>query len=367
MLLDCGLVAQPVTWRDMEAIRRAVIDVGTNSVKLLVADVARHDIRPIREESKQTRLGQGFYDSHRLRSEAIVATANAAAGFAATARQCQAISTRVIATSAVREAANAKDLTAAIEEATDVKVEVISGDQEAAWGFQGVTTDPQFAQTPLLLLDVGGGSTQITRGHGKHMSFHHSFPVGTVRLLEQLPHSDPPERSELDACRQWLNKFMRNGVQPELRLGMWASNQQPGIRAEKSEAKGQPSEAKQNSPDAAVRQSIAGVQFVGVGGTASILGCMQAKLRSFDRERLEATRLTATRVSWHLERLWSLRLAERQQITGLPRNRADVILMGVAIYHAVMEELGFDELRISTRGLRFAAVMDPRDRADRAR
>ena len=74
--------------------------------------------------------------------------------------------------------------------------------------------------------------------------------------------------------------------------------------------------------------------------------------------RIEATRLSAARVSWHLERLWSLPLEERKQVIGLPRNRAEVILMGVAIYQAVMGEFGFHELRISTRGLRFAAMLD---------
>ena len=97
---------------------------------------------------------------------------------------------------------------------------------------------------------------------------------------------------------------------------------------------------------------------MGVGGTASMLGCMEAKLETFDRERLEATRLTAARVSWHLEQLWGMPLAARRQIVGLPKNRADVILMGTAIYQAVMEEFGLPELHISTRGLRFAALMD---------
>ncbi len=96
---------------------------------------------------------------------------------------------------------------------------------------------------------------------------------------------------------------------------------------------------------------------MGVGGTASILGCMEAELVAFDRARLEATRLSAERVAWHLERLWSLPLEERKKIVGLPKNRADVILMGVAIYQGMMAALGFRELRISTRGLRFAAVM----------
>ena len=83
------------------------------------------------------------------------------------------------------------------------------------------------------------------------------------------------------------------------------------------------------------------MQLVGVGGTASILGCMEAELTTFDRARLEATRLSAARVSWHLERLWSLPLEQRKHIVGLPKNRADVILMGVAIYQAVMEDFGF--------------------------
>lgn len=314
----------------MEPIRRAVIDVGTNSVKLLVADVAGQDIRPVREESKQTRLGHMLYETRHLGPEAISATVEAVGAFAATARQCQAASIRVIATSAAREAANSGELTAAIKQAAGLKAEIISGEQEATLGFQGVTTDPRFADVPLFLLDVGGGSSQFTLGQGRHMSFRASFPIGSVRLLEQLPPSDPPKAEELAACRHWLRQFLQKEVRP----GLW------------------------NGPNGGNTGLGRGLQLVGVGGTASILGCMEAKLDTFDRERLEATRLTAARVSWHLERLWRLPLADRRQIIGLPKNRADVILMGTAVYRAVMEEFGLPELHISTRGLRFAAVMD---------
>jgi exopolyphosphatase/guanosine-5'-triphosphate,3'-diphosphate pyrophosphatase len=312
----------------MEFIRRAVIDVGTNSVKLLVADVAGHEIRPIREQSKQTRLGHSFYETHRLKDEAIAATATAVADFAAVARQILATSVRVIATSAAREAVNREDLTAAIEHASGLKVEVLSGDQEAELGFQGVTTDPQLAQAPLLLMDVGGGSTQFMLGCDGRTRFRHSFPLGSVRLIETFPCSDPPKPAELAACRQWLKVFLQKEVRPKLlpELG----------------------------------ESTAGgdsVQLVGVGGAATILGCMEAKLETFDRARIEATRLSAERVSWHLERLWSLPLEARKQTIGLPSNRADVILMGVAVYQAVMEEFGLPELRVTTRGLRFAALM----------
>jgi exopolyphosphatase / guanosine-5'-triphosphate,3'-diphosphate pyrophosphatase len=328
----------------MEPIRRAVIDVGTNSVKLLVADVAGRDIRPVREESRQTRLGQGLYTTHRLRPEAIADTAKAVAVFAATARQLQAASIRLIATSAAREAENAAELTSAILESAGMMVEVITGEQEADWGFEGVTTDLRFAQAPLLLMDVGGGSTQFTLGQGGHRTFRHSFPLGTVRLMERFPHSDLPKPEEFAGCRQWVREFLRREVRPKLGEGMTAAGQRSA---------GSP----QGLPAPAA--TFAGeVQLVCVGGTASILGCMEAELESFDRERLEATCLSATRVSWHLERLWGLALEQRKQIVGLPKDRADVILMGTAIYEAVMGELGFHELRISTRGLRFAALLD---------
>ena len=321
----------------MEPVRRAVIDVGTNSVKLLVADVAGREIRPIREQSQQTRLGHGFYETHRLQADAIAATAAAVAGFAAMAREAHAVSIRVIATSAAREAVNRDELITAIEQGARLKVEVISGEQEAELGFQGVTTDPQLAQAPLLLMDVGGGSAQFILGRDGHTHFCTSFPLGSVRLLETIPCSDPPKPAELAACRQWLKEFLQKEVRPRVEQEI-GSDQSLFVSA--------------------AAGSVGEVQLVGVGGTASILACMETNLGAFDRARIEATRLSAARVAWHLEHLWSLALEERKKTIGLPKNRADVILMGVAIYQAVMEEFGFRELRVSTRGLRFAAVMD---------
>ncbi len=327
----------------MQPIRRAVIDVGTNSVKLLVAEVDGREVRPVCERSKQTRLGHAFYETHHLQTEAIDATANAVAGFAVAAREAQAISIRVLATSAAREAVNRNELTSAIEQASGLKVEVISGEQEAALGFQGVATDPQLAQGPVLITDVGGGSTQFVFGRDGHTQFSYSFPLGSVRLLETMPCSDPPKAAELTACRQWLKDFLQNEVRPRLLPQMEESRQDEAVD--------------QNLPTSAATGTGGAVQLVGVGGAASILGCMEGQLTTFDRARLEATRLTAAQVAWHLERLWSLPLEQRKQIVGLPKNRADIILMGVAIYQAVMEAFDFPELRISTRGLRFAALL----------
>src|SRR5271163_2103881 len=117
----------------MQTVRRAVIDVGTNSIKLLVADVRGHDVQPVLEESRQTRLGKDFYETHRLQPEAIARTAEAVTRLAGQARAQQAATIRVIATSAARDAKNPGDLTATIRTACGLTTEIISGEQEAEW------------------------------------------------------------------------------------------------------------------------------------------------------------------------------------------------------------------------------------------
>src|SRR5262245_13476911 len=247
----------------MEAVRRAVIDVGTNSIKLLVADVAGREVRPVVEESRQTRLGRGFYETHQLQPEAIAQTARAVGRFAELAREHHAASTRVIATSAARDAINSKDLTSALEEASALKVEIISGEQEADWAFQGATTDPQLAREPLLLLDVGGGSTEFILGRGERKHFRQSFPLGTVRLMEKIPPSDPPKPQELTVCREWLQEFLRSEVQPKLG---------PAMRRELK-----------------AKQADGSIALVGTGGTATILARMEGEFDAYERERIEAT------------------------------------------------------------------------------
>jgi exopolyphosphatase/guanosine-5'-triphosphate,3'-diphosphate pyrophosphatase len=312
----------------MNPVRRAVIDVGTNSVKLLVADVLGESVQPLLEESRQTRLGKNFYDTHRLQDDAIAQTARAVADFAKTAREKNAGSVRVFATSAARDAQNAHDLVSAIETASGLKLEIISGEQEADWAFQGATCGTELAKTPLLLMDVGGGSSEFILGHGGRQIFARSFALGTVRLMEKCPTNDPPTPEDLAKCRDWVEHFLRGEIRPAL-------------------------------DQILQREKKAGpVQLAGTGGTATILALMELKADHFDREQIEAAHLTLEKIQTHVEHLWQLPLAQRREIPGLPKSRADVILTGVLIYALVMKEFGFAELRVSTRGLRFAAVMD---------
>ena len=309
--------------------RRAVIDVGTNSVKLLVADVAGSRITPALEESNQTRLGAGFYATRQLQPAAIAKTAAAVAGYSATAAKWGAASVSIIGTSAARDALNSADLAAAIRQASGLPIRILSGEEEAEWVFRGVASNPKLAGLPVLILDVGGGSTEIIVGENSVPRFCRSYPLGTVRLLEQLRPGDPPGLEALGRCRAVLREFLAREVVAAL--------------------------------EPALRQFPGPVQLVGTSGTASILARMEAKAEDFNREQIEATVLPLARLRAMLEEQWQLPLAGRRKTPGLPPDRADVIVTGMAIYEAIMDRIGLARLRISTRGLRYWALLQAPD------
>lgn len=306
---------------------RAVIDVGTNSVKLLVAEVTGAGVVPLVERSRQTRLGTGFYEAHRLGARAIEETADAVAEFARKAGGIGARAARVIATSAARDAVNQGELVAAIRQRCGLGVEVISGEQEAEWAFRGVAADPALGEGRLLILDVGGGSSQFILGEGGHHTFRQSFPMGSVRLLEKLRPADPPSIQDLAVCRAWLQDFFNREITPVVESYLY----EPGKAAP---------------------------QLIATGGTSTILARMEKALADFDRAAIEGTVLSRSRILDWMVRLWGISLEARKKIIGLPPNRADIILMGVGIYETMMEHFRFEAVQISTRGMRFGAVME---------
>lgn len=304
---------------------RAVIDIGTNSVKLLTAELRGSDVAPLLEESEQTRLGQGFYETHQLRRENIEHTAVTVARFASIARHHGAESVMAFATSAARDAVNRQELEQAIEKTARLKLRVISGDEEADWVFRGVTSDPVFREQHLVVMDVGGGSTEFIFGMNDHRDFAQSFKMGTVRSLEKFPLSNPPTPAEKQSCLAYLRDFLGHQVAP--RLG-------PQI------------------------QSASSVQLVGTGGTANILARMDKKFDSWERKLIEGTSISRVRLTEILDVLWGLPIEERRRLPGMPPKRADVMLIGAAIYHAVMTVFAFGTVKVSTRGLRYAALFE---------
>jgi exopolyphosphatase/guanosine-5'-triphosphate,3'-diphosphate pyrophosphatase len=229
---------------------------------------------------------------------------------------------------------NPADLISAIECAAGLKTESLSGAREADWVFRGVATDAALARLPLLLIEVGGGSTEFILGLGLNPIFAHSFPLGTVRLMEKFPHSDPPTDAEFQIGHDWVQHLLQAEVRPLL------------------------------EPTLPPGKKISEVRLVGTGGTTSILARIENKLDRFDRGQIDGTVLNFEQVVAHRKNLWRLPLAARREIPGLPKLHADVILPGILIYEAVMAEFGFQQLRVSTRGLRFAAVMEEEAKAE---
>jgi exopolyphosphatase / guanosine-5'-triphosphate,3'-diphosphate pyrophosphatase len=187
-----------------------------------------------------------------------------------------------------------------------------------------VTPNPKLARSPVLIIDVGGGSTEFIVGDNAVPQFRSSYSLGTVRLLEQVKPSDPPGLRALMQCRVGLREFLKTEVAPLLK---------PALNAQRP------------------------ARLVGTGGTATMLARIHGKMTDFDRDKIEAASLTLEDIRHELESEWQMTQAQRQNIVGLPPNRSDVILTGAAIYEAIMEQFGFDGLTVSTRGLRYWALL----------
>ncbi len=298
--------------------RRAVIDVGTNSVKLLVADVG-FTLKPVLRLSLQTSLGQGAFRTGRLRPEAIARTADAVAQFASEAVELGCNSIQVVATSAARDTANGNDLVQAIRIATELSVDVISGEQEAEYVFEGVTSDPLMGSYPTLIVKVGGGSAEWIVAEYGRIVYRKSSSIGTLRLLEFQPLDDSPTQADLALLRAAAQDIMRAEISPSLT---------PALRALRGRT----------------------VRLVGLGSSLQALAQLSSKPAASALG--QPVQLHREQLLELLERLWRLSRQERQLLGGLDPQKADLIMSAAVVYERVMSEFGFDEMLVSSRGFR---------------
>ena len=305
-------------------IRRSSIDIGTNSVKVLVADVHGTQIDPVWEFGEQTRLGRGFYETHRLQPGAIKLTAETVARFVKEAQGLGATSVRALATSAARDAVNADDLRQAVRDLAGIEIEIISGTAEAELSFAGLRSRNTITG-PVLALDVGGGSTEFMLGGPDGLAFRQSIALGSVRLHEKFQPPSTPSRDDLATVRRWIGDQLQTAAHDTLAEKI--RNQNPTLA-------------------------------IGVGGTTAILALISHRHADFDTGLIESTVFTRETLTELVEMLWSMPLAARQELPGLPPNRADVILFGSAIYEAVLAAFQIPTLGISMRGLRYGALVE---------
>jgi exopolyphosphatase/guanosine-5'-triphosphate,3'-diphosphate pyrophosphatase len=296
--------------------RFATIDIGTNSVLLLVAERAPDgSFHAVEERAEITRLGRGVDATRSLSSEGIEATLAVLEDYATAARALNAEAIAVTATSAARDATNGREFMDAVKQRTGLTVEIISGELEAQLSFLAVRT-PARANRPLVVIDIGGGSTEFIYGDATGLRFRHSFDVGAVRLTERHIRSDPPGAGEVAEVRGYLAQTFAAAPTPP-----------PGF------------------------------EVVGVAGTVTTLFAVQHRIDPYDAARVEGGRLSLAELRALSSRLCALPLSERTALPGLQPKRADVICAGAMILEAALVRLGADGCEVSDRGVRWGLLV----------
>jgi len=296
--------------------RVAVIDIGTNSTRLLVADVAGGRVSPLERRSTVTRLGRGVDLSGHLAHEAIEDVCTAIDAYVGILQELGAETIEAIATSAVRDADNGSAFIAELRERFALSARVLDGEEEARATYLGATSENPPSE-PTLVVDIGGGSTELVVGTGSEVSFHDSLQAGVVRHSERHVASDPPTASELEA----LAADVRGLIEESLGAGVEA------------------------------RQGIA------VAGTPTSLASVEMELEPYDPTRVHGHVLALPSIQRMLSRLASAPLAERVEIPGLHPDRAPTIVAGVVILVEVMRAFGVEQIAVSEHDILYGTAL----------
>ncbi len=284
------------------------IDVGTNSVKLLIVDSKRGRLVPVAERVTITRLGEGVEKTRRISAEAMDRTLEALVGFRELARRRRAWTLEAVGTRVLRMAENAGDFVRRCRKELDLPVRILSGEEEARLGYVGATGGSE----SCAVLDVGGGSAQlIVRGRGR------SVDVGAVVLTEAFLRTDPPRPEELRAARDRAARELR---------GLVRGRKLPS-------------------------------DLVGIGGTIATAAAIRRR-RKIGPEAAHGCRLPLRSVDALRDRLAAMTIGERRRVRGLDPARADIIVAGLVVVGEAMRAGGFEELRTSAYGLRHGLALE---------
>jgi exopolyphosphatase/guanosine-5'-triphosphate,3'-diphosphate pyrophosphatase len=288
-------------------VRVAAVDLGTNTTRLLVADVADGRVEEVEKRLTITRLGEGVDARRRLLPLPIARVRNCLTDYRRAAEELGAERILLIATSAVRDAENGEAFLGEIEWSYGFATRLLTGDEEAQLVRRGVGE----VGAETLILDVGGGSTELIAG-----DWHESIDMGSVRMTERFLPSDPPTDREVDACAAAVRSLLAERL-----------------------------------PELEVRDAI------GVAGTVTTLAALDLGLAEYDADRVHGHRIPAASVDEQLRRLAALPLAERREVPALEPERAPVIVGGVVVVREVMRHFGLEELEASERDILHGAAL----------
>ena len=289
-------------------MRVAAVDCGTNSVRLLVADLVGGEQRDLHREMRVVRLGQGVDRTGELAPEALARTRDALIDYAAVCAGLGVERTRMVATSATRDASNRADFVAMVQDTLGVAPEVVSGEQEAELSFLGATRDLDPTDGPFLVMDIGGGSTELVLGT-RAVEAALSVDVGCVRLTERHLVDDPPTPAQIAAAE--------GDVDAAIAL----------VRAV--------------VPVERARTAI------GLAGSVTTIAAVALNLPSYDASSIHLSRISAEQVCATTTRLLAMRREERAALPVMHPGRVDVIGGGALVLRTIMNRLGLAEVLVS--------------------
>jgi exopolyphosphatase/guanosine-5'-triphosphate,3'-diphosphate pyrophosphatase len=295
--------------------RLATVDLGTNTVRLLVVEPDGPAWRTLQQSQRVTRLGEGQGDGGRLGPEPMRRTSATVAEFARAARALGAGRVRIVATSAVREAANREEFVARLERESGERVEVVSGEEEARLTLKGVTSGLPGLGGSFVLFDIGGGSTEFVLARGGTPAAAVSLRLGVVALQEEWGEPGPVRAEHFARLRRHVEQRLAAEV-----------------------------------PEAIAGAPVA--ELVGTAGTVTTLAALELGLRAYDAAAVHGHRLERAAVERQLARLGALGVEARGRLSCLEPGRADVIIPGIAICLAAMARCRRESLVVSDRGLR---------------
>jgi exopolyphosphatase / guanosine-5'-triphosphate,3'-diphosphate pyrophosphatase len=298
--------------------RVAVIDVGSNSTRLLIADVDG-GVAVIERQSRVTRLGRGVDLSGQLADEAIEAACAVIANYVEICRESGAERVAAIATSAVRDASNGDAFVAELRERFALSTRVLNGEEEARATYRGATAE-QPPATPTLVIDIGGGSTEIVVGTGTGIAFHDSLQAGVVRHTERHVSADPPAAGELEALADDVRALIADAL-----AGHDGTTVSAGIA---------------------------------VAGTPTSLAAVELGLEPYDPSRVHGQVLSLETIQRLFSRFASAPLAERQAIPGLHPDRAPNIIAGCVILVEAMRAFSLDEIEVSEHDILYGMALE---------
>jgi exopolyphosphatase/guanosine-5'-triphosphate,3'-diphosphate pyrophosphatase len=301
--------------------RAAVVDIGSNSTRLFVADIEDQRLtRELARISTVTRLGAGVDKDGRLREDAMQRVFDTLAEYTEKIDHHGADRRLAVLTSAVRDSANGEQFAATVKARFGLEPHILHGDDEARLTFLGATSerDPQ-DRTPTLVFDIGGGSTEMVIGSGHAVSFHVSTQAGVVRQTERHLHHDPPTQAELRELSEDVATILADAVPAAERR-----------RVEKA---------------------------IAVAGTATSLAAIAQDLDPYDPAKVHGYELSIGRSAQIAQRLARLSLAERKRVKGLHPDRAATIIAGVLIFTEVARLFDLKEIEISEHDILRGAAL----------